>query len=197
MFAFAGSQEHQVIEHFTRQWAKSPPLRLWLGKLSSRELLWKLVLLRYRVVSNLYLNVFFLEIAAHKSKSWSWIQCSRMRRSFGLHTKERCLQLWCGDAGAANWSNAVWQVQWSNSNLLYNIQNYISIWNGFCLPLIYSDRPKPEQSLVRWAKPQLKDMDSLVEMVDPALCGLYAPESVSTFADIVSICVMVCSFLIL
>ncbi|XP_019101475.1 PREDICTED: protein STRUBBELIG-RECEPTOR FAMILY 4-like isoform X2 [Camelina sativa] len=53
-----------------------------------------------------------------------------------------------------------------------------------------SDRPKPEQSLVRWAKPQLKDMDSLVEMADPALCGLYAPESVSAFADIVSICVM-------
>ncbi|KAL1204848.1 Protein STRUBBELIG-RECEPTOR FAMILY 4 [Cardamine amara subsp. amara] len=53
-----------------------------------------------------------------------------------------------------------------------------------------SDRTKPEQSLVRWAKPLLKDMDSLVEMVDPALCGLYPPESVSSFADIVSICVM-------
>ncbi|ESQ48718.1 hypothetical protein EUTSA_v10020193mg [Eutrema salsugineum] len=53
-----------------------------------------------------------------------------------------------------------------------------------------SDRPKAEQSLVRWAKPQLKDMDTLVEMVDPALCGLYPPESVSAFADIVSICVM-------
>lgn len=53
-----------------------------------------------------------------------------------------------------------------------------------------SGRPKAEQSLVRWAKPQLKDMDTLDEMVDPALCGLYAPESVSSFADIVSICVM-------
>ncbi|KAG7577028.1 Protein kinase-like domain superfamily [Arabidopsis thaliana x Arabidopsis arenosa] len=53
-----------------------------------------------------------------------------------------------------------------------------------------SERPKAEQSLVRWAKPQLKDMDTLDEMVDPALCGLYAPESVSAFADIVSICVM-------
>ncbi|CAN8259539.1 unnamed protein product [Cochlearia groenlandica] len=53
-----------------------------------------------------------------------------------------------------------------------------------------SDRPKQEQSLVRWAKPQLKDMNTLEEMVDPALCGLYPPESVSTFADIVSICAM-------
>ncbi|KFK38641.1 hypothetical protein AALP_AA3G141300 [Arabis alpina] len=53
-----------------------------------------------------------------------------------------------------------------------------------------SDRPKPEQSLVRWAKPQLKDMETLMEMADPALCGLFAPESVSAFADIVSICVM-------
>ncbi|KAG2305741.1 hypothetical protein Bca52824_025489 [Brassica carinata] len=53
-----------------------------------------------------------------------------------------------------------------------------------------SERPKAEQSLVRWAKPQLKNMDTLEEMVDPALCGLYVPESVSAFADIVSICVM-------
>ncbi|RID80643.1 hypothetical protein BRARA_A03290 [Brassica rapa] len=53
-----------------------------------------------------------------------------------------------------------------------------------------SDRPKAEQSLVRWAKPKLKDMYTLEEMVDPALCGLYAPESLSAFADIVSICVM-------
>ncbi|KAJ4886479.1 Protein STRUBBELIG-RECEPTOR FAMILY 4 [Raphanus sativus] len=53
-----------------------------------------------------------------------------------------------------------------------------------------SDRPKQEQSLVLWAKPKLKDMDTLEEMVDPALCGLYAPESVSAFAAIVSICVM-------
>jgi|APAra0007618257_1042622.scaffolds.fasta_scaffold00015_28 hypothetical protein len=65
------------------------------------------------------------------------------------------------------------------------------------MPLIFSGRPKAEQSLVRWAKPQLKDMDTLDEMVDPALCGLYAPESVSSFADIVSICVMVRSLLIL
>ncbi|KAJ4893497.1 Protein STRUBBELIG-RECEPTOR FAMILY 4 [Raphanus sativus] len=53
-----------------------------------------------------------------------------------------------------------------------------------------SERPKAEQSLVRWAKPKLKEMETLEEMVDPALCGLYAPESVSAFADIVSICVM-------
>ena len=59
------------------------------------------------------------------------------------------------------------------------------------MPLIFSDRPKAEQSLVRWAKPKLKDMETLEEMVDPGLCGLYAPESVSAFADIVSICVMV------
>ncbi|KAL0900256.1 hypothetical protein Bca101_084217 [Brassica carinata] len=52
------------------------------------------------------------------------------------------------------------------------------------------ERPKAEQSLVRWAKPQLKNMETLEEMVDPALCGLYVPESVSAFADIVSICVM-------
>ncbi|KAH0880973.1 hypothetical protein HID58_068367 [Brassica napus] len=49
---------------------------------------------------------------------------------------------------------------------------------------------RTKQSLVRWAKPQLKEMDTLEEMVDPSLCGLYVPESVSAFADIVSICVM-------
>ncbi|KAI5563588.1 hypothetical protein BDE02_14G001300 [Populus trichocarpa] len=51
-----------------------------------------------------------------------------------------------------------------------------------------SSRPKSEQCLVRWATPQLHDIDSLEKMVDPALRGLYPPKSVSRFADIIALC---------
>ncbi|CAN1299035.1 Protein STRUBBELIG-RECEPTOR FAMILY 5 [Linum perenne] len=50
-------------------------------------------------------------------------------------------------------------------------------------------KPKPEQALVRWASPQLRDIDALEKMVDPALRGLYPPKSISRFADIVALCV--------
>ncbi|CAN0840375.1 Protein STRUBBELIG-RECEPTOR FAMILY 7 [Linum grandiflorum] len=52
-------------------------------------------------------------------------------------------------------------------------------------------KPKPEQALVRWASPQLHDIEALEKMVDPALRGLYPPKSISRFADIVALCVQV------
>ncbi|XP_065860833.1 protein STRUBBELIG-RECEPTOR FAMILY 5 [Euphorbia lathyris] len=52
-----------------------------------------------------------------------------------------------------------------------------------------NSKPKPEQCLVRWATPQLHDIDALAEMADPALRGLYPPKSLSRFADIVALCV--------
>ncbi|KAL6996074.1 hypothetical protein U1Q18_006210 [Sarracenia purpurea var. burkii] len=52
-----------------------------------------------------------------------------------------------------------------------------------------SSKPRLEQSLVRWATPQLHDIDALGKMVDPALRGLYPPKSVSRFADIIALCV--------
>lgn len=52
-----------------------------------------------------------------------------------------------------------------------------------------SSKPPAEQCLVRWATPQLHDLDALSQMVDPALRGLYPPKSVSRFADIVALCV--------
>ncbi|AQK81918.1 Putative STRUBBELIG family receptor protein kinase [Zea mays] len=51
------------------------------------------------------------------------------------------------------------------------------------------DRERSEQSLVRWAAPQLHDIDLLARMVDPALDGLYPSKSLSRFADIIAICV--------
>jgi hypothetical protein len=44
---------------------------------------------------------------------------------------------------------------------------------------------------VRWATPQLHDIDLLAKMVDPALDGLYPAKSLSRFADIIAICVQV------
>ncbi|KAL6656970.1 hypothetical protein ACP70R_004750 [Stipagrostis hirtigluma subsp. patula] len=50
-------------------------------------------------------------------------------------------------------------------------------------------RPRSEQSLVRWAAPQLHDIDALDQMVDPALQGLYPSKSLSRFADAIALCV--------
>ncbi|OVA19310.1 Protein kinase domain [Macleaya cordata] len=52
-----------------------------------------------------------------------------------------------------------------------------------------SKKPRSEQSLVRWATPQLHDIDALAKMVDPALHGLYPPKSLSRFADVIALCV--------
>ncbi|KAF0921404.1 hypothetical protein E2562_006972 [Oryza meyeriana var. granulata] len=49
--------------------------------------------------------------------------------------------------------------------------------------------PWPQQSLVRWATPQLHDIDALDQMVDPALEGLYPAKSLSRFADAIALCV--------
>jgi hypothetical protein len=47
---------------------------------------------------------------------------------------------------------------------------------------------------VRWATPQLHDIDLLAKMVDSAMDGLYPAKSLSRFADIIAICVQVHSF---
>lgn len=52
-----------------------------------------------------------------------------------------------------------------------------------------SAKPRNEKSLVRWATPQLHDIDALTSMVDPALMGQYPVKSLSRFADIISLCV--------
>ncbi|MQM07275.1 hypothetical protein Taro_040110 [Colocasia esculenta] len=52
-----------------------------------------------------------------------------------------------------------------------------------------SSRPRSEQLLVRWATPQLHDIDALDKMVDPALKGLYPAKSLSRFADVIALCV--------
>ncbi|OEL36067.1 Protein STRUBBELIG-RECEPTOR FAMILY 6 [Dichanthelium oligosanthes] len=52
-----------------------------------------------------------------------------------------------------------------------------------------SSQPRSQQSLVRWATPQLHDIDLLDQMVDPALEGLYPAKSLSRFADAITVCV--------
>ncbi|XVF66877.1 hypothetical protein PTKIN_Ptkin10aG0073700 [Pterospermum kingtungense] len=50
-------------------------------------------------------------------------------------------------------------------------------------------RSRGEQFLVRWAIPQLHDIEALSRMVDPSLNGEYPAKSLSRFADIISRCV--------
>ncbi|CAA7397774.1 unnamed protein product [Spirodela intermedia] len=52
-----------------------------------------------------------------------------------------------------------------------------------------SSKARLEQSLVRWAAPQLHDIDLLAKMVDPALNGMYPAKSLSRFADVIALCV--------
>jgi hypothetical protein len=52
-----------------------------------------------------------------------------------------------------------------------------------------SSRARSEQSLVRWATPQLHDIDALAKMVDPTLKGLYPVKSLSRLADVIALCV--------
>ncbi|CAM8958890.1 unnamed protein product [Rhodiola kirilowii] len=52
-----------------------------------------------------------------------------------------------------------------------------------------SSKPRSEQSLVRWATPQLHDIDALTRMVDPTLKGLCPVKSLSRFADVIALCV--------
>lgn len=59
---------------------------------------------------------------------------------------------------------------------------------------MFSSRVRSEQSLVRWATPQLHDIDALAKMVDPTLNGMYPAKSLSRFADIIALCVQVMFF---
>lgn len=57
--------------------------------------------------------------------------------------------------------------------------------------LVFRSRPRGEQFLVRWAVPQLHDIDALSKMVDPYLNGAYPMKALSRFADIILSCVQV------
>jgi len=63
--------------------------------------------------------------------------------------------------------------------------------NSCILNILDRTRPRGEQFLVRWAIPQLHDIDALSKMVDPSLKGNYPAKSLSNFADIISRCVQV------
>ncbi|XP_020576184.1 protein STRUBBELIG-RECEPTOR FAMILY 6-like isoform X2 [Phalaenopsis equestris] len=52
-----------------------------------------------------------------------------------------------------------------------------------------SSRQRLEQSLARWAAPQLHDIDALDRMVDPSLEGLYPAKALSRFADVIALCI--------
>ncbi|KAF5741630.1 putative strubbelig receptor [Tripterygium wilfordii] len=84
-----------------------------------------------------------------------------------------------------------------------SLHDFLHLSDDFSKPLTWNTRvgialgtaravdkkPKSEQSLVRWATPQLHDIDALSKIVDPALRGLYPPKSLSRFADVIALCV--------
>nr|TKS15462.1 protein STRUBBELIG-RECEPTOR FAMILY 6-like [Populus alba] len=84
-----------------------------------------------------------------------------------------------------------------------SLHDFLHLSDEYSKPLIWNSRvkialgtaraldsrPRSEQSLVRWATPQLHDIDSLSKMVDPELKGLYPVKSLSRFADVIALCV--------
>ena len=74
------------------------------------------------------------------------------------------------------------------------IEFQLKISSQFSLKKVSRSRPRGEQFLVRWAVPQLHDIDALARMVDPSLKGAYPMKSLSRFADIISSCVQVRNF---
>jgi hypothetical protein len=62
----------------------------------------------------------------------------------------------------------------------------VVVFSTLCSSLQWS-----QQSLVRWATPQLHDIEALDQMVDPAMEGLYPAKSLSRFADAIALCVQV------
>lgn len=78
---------------------------------------------------------------------------------------------------------------------VYTIKSDVYSFGVVMLELLTGRKPldcarvRSEQSLVRWAIPQLHDIDSLEKMVDPSLNGIYPAKSISRFADIIALCV--------
>ncbi|XP_030533335.1 protein STRUBBELIG-RECEPTOR FAMILY 8 isoform X2 [Rhodamnia argentea] len=78
---------------------------------------------------------------------------------------------------------------------VYTVQSDVYSFGVVMLELLTGRKPldssrvRSEQSLVRWATPQLHDIDALAKMVDPALNGMYPAKSLSRFADIIALCV--------
>lgn len=75
--------------------------------------------------------------------------------------------------------------------LLTSIFGFSIDLNSCVAYILDRTRPRGEQFLVRWAIPQLHDIDALSRMVDPSLNKAYPAKSLSNFADIISRCVQV------
>ncbi|KAL3598606.1 hypothetical protein D5086_006524 [Populus alba] len=91
------------------------------------------------------------------------------------------------DAGLASSLHNADQVLNYNAGSGYSAPELVP--NLIAMLIVNSSRPRSEQSLVRWATPQLHDIDSLSKMVDPELKGLYPVKSLSRFADVIALCV--------
>jgi serine/threonine protein kinase len=83
-----------------------------------------------------------------------------------------------------------WSISFVIMFIFYEVQ-YLKYWIWLRQHTCFRSRPRGEQFLVRWAIPQLHDIDALSKMVDPRLNGSYSMKSLSRFADIVSSCIQV------
>lgn len=129
---------------------------------------------------------FFSVVGTTSNNIWLW--CSWIWVG-DLHFPKWCLQFWRGDAWTNNRQNVIRPVK----SLLHPFELMLLCHFSQLthLHIIFRTRSRGEQFLVRWAIPQLHDIDLLTRMVDPALGGKYPIKSLSHFADIISRCVQV------
>lgn len=102
------------------------------------------------------------------------------------------LELLTGRKPLDRWAycNTRWKLICKAVILLFAL-SFMYDLHSFVIFVDFSSRVRAEQSLVRWATPQLHDIDALSKMVDPCLNGMYPAKSLSRFADIIALCVQV------
>lgn len=139
----------------------------------------------------LLLTVSFFQLSGHLLSAYGY---GAPEFESGIYTHQSdvysfgvvMLELLTGRKSHDRWPKKHIPVVMATPSILYKSLNF-----SYQLFYKYRTRNRGEQFLVRWAIPQLHDIDALSRMVDPSLNREYPTKSLSHFADIISRCVQV------
>ncbi|KAH0927258.1 hypothetical protein HID58_019514, partial [Brassica napus] len=135
----------------------------------------------------------FLHLSEDESKPLIWNP--RVKIALGTARALEYLHEVCSPSILLNQNDEGYSAPEVSMSGQYSLQSDVYSFGVVMLELLTGRKPfdstrsRSEQSLVRWATPQLHDIDALSKMVDPALKGLYPVKSLSRFADVIALCV--------